>query len=394
MNSTKHILVNALSMGSGGGFTVGRELLRNLAIVRPDWQITCALIEAHPLHEQMRDVSLSANARLFWAPSATIARGRRVNWERRELTRWAAQHSVDAVVQLNGMAVRGMRPPTVCHMQDPWPYRAEAWEGIKDRVLAFVKRRVHRQTLKNAAAFTWTSDYLRKLICGNHNIWPQISEVVYNGVPQPWIERAAGQLPDWDSRPNELITVSTVGPYKRHSLVIQALPGLTKQPGLKDLTYRIVGDCGPVLHEELLKMATRLGVADRVRFEGRVSDEDLAGFYSRAKCFVMMSVCESFGIPAIEAMSFGTPVVTADCCAMPEVCGDAAELSPVDDLGGLVQRISRVLLDPAHAHELRLRGARRAARFSWSRAVEQLARILERIGSSTTRPRMAATSDP
>jgi glycosyltransferase involved in cell wall biosynthesis len=349
------------------------------------------LIEGHRLHEQMRSVSLPPNAELLWAPAATIARRGRSRWERGELSHWAESNRVDAVVQLNGMLVPTMRPPTVCHMQDPWPYRSLAWEGLQDRCLAFVKRRVHRRTLKHAAAFTWTSDYLRQLICGYHHIWPAISEVVYNGVPDAWAERSRGQLPSWADRPRELITVSNVGPYKRHSLVIRAMPLLATKLGLGDVVYRIVGDCTPGYEQTLKALATKLSVADRVRFEGRISDEEVAHSYSRAKCFVLMSVCESFGIPAIEAMSFGTPVVTADCCAMPEVCGDAAELVPVDDVNALAERIARVMLDPARAEGLRKRGVERVARFNWTETAQRMARVLERVcgnsGSATLPPR-------
>lgn len=379
MTTARHILINALAMGGGGGFTVGREILRHLAIARPDWKITFVLVAENPLHEGMRSIPLPQNCQLLWAPARTLHRTQRGAWEKSDLVRFAHENKVDAVIQLNGMLIPGMKPPTLCHMQDPWPYRSIAWTSLKDRIVALLKRRAHRYALKHAAAFTFTSGYLKQLITGHHRISPAKSEVAYNGVPDTWIARAQQSLPRWDTRPNELITVSNIGPYKRHNLVIEALPLLLKTPGLSDIRYRITGAAEPGMKESLTALAQRLNVSDRVIFEGRVSEERLAEIYSNGKCFTLMSVCESFGIPAIEAMSFGTPVVTADCCAMPEVCGGAAELSPVDDVQALADRIAKVMLNPAVAEPMRQRGALQAAKFSWTPVGEQLARIIESI---------------
>src|SRR5690242_5105692 len=135
-NASGNILINALSMGTGGGFTVGREILRHLAIVRPDWTVTAALIGGHPLHEQMKQSPLPPNCALLWAPPTTAGRTERSRWERNDLAKWADDQHITAVVQLNGMLIPSMKPPTLCHMQDPWPYRPQAWTGWRDRIVA------------------------------------------------------------------------------------------------------------------------------------------------------------------------------------------------------------------------------------------------------------------
>ena len=161
--------------------------------------------------------------------------------------------------------------------------------------------------------------------------------------------------------------------------MIRAMPALIRQPGLQKLTYRIAGECSDSYRRELNNLAEALGVADRVIIEGRVSDQRVVELLSEARCFVLMSVCESFGIPAIEAMSFGTPVVTSDCCAMPEVCGDAAVLVPVDDLNALTHHLSQALTDAKHAEELRRRGVVRIEQFAWKAAATRLAAVLDEL---------------
>jgi glycosyltransferase involved in cell wall biosynthesis len=54
---------------------------------------------------------------------------------------------------------------------------------------------------------------------------------------------------------------------------------------------------------------------DVARFEGRLSDDDLAGLYARALAVVIPNV-EEFGITAVEAQAAGRPVLAAEPAAL------------------------------------------------------------------------------
>jgi glycosyltransferase involved in cell wall biosynthesis len=56
------------------------------------------------------------------------------------------------------------------------------------------------------------------------------------------------------------------------------------------------------------QMAAELGIAERVRFHGYLSDEELAKLYDTTHLFLMPAV-QGYGIPAIEALSRGIPVL-------------------------------------------------------------------------------------
>jgi glycosyltransferase involved in cell wall biosynthesis len=376
---TNHLLINGLSIGTGGGYTVGRELFRHLAAARPSWRVTMALIDGHPLQSQMRGEELPENCRLHFAPPETLSRFRRGRYETRELIDWARSHEVSRVLQLNGMMPVGLDIPTLCHFQDPWPHRREAWDSVKDSLVAMLKRRGQKYGIEHADACGWTSHYLEELICANLHVRPKRSEVYYNGVPDSWLARARSGLPPLGTRPMEMATVSNVSPYKRQSLVIRALAELVKRAQLQSLCYRIIGDCSDAYAAELRQLAESLGVADRVHLEGRVSDDRVCEVLASARVMPLMSVCESFGIPLVEAMTFGTPVVIADCCALPEVCGDAAVRCPPDDLDALVLGLARVLTDRSLAERLRTAGAERAQHFSWTNTAEKMGACLDAL---------------
>ena len=212
MKTSQHMLINGLSIGSGGGQTVARELWVNLAAERPDWTITLALVAGLASHEQFRAIRYPSNCRVLWAPPGAATWIRRSRYEQRELSRWMKLQDVTALLQLNGMLIPGVRVPTVAHFQDPWPYRPEAWESFRDRIIAWLKRREHAAALGHADCAGWTSRYLRDLICGRLKIEPRRSEIFYNGIPEEWLDRAGSGPSDWQVRPPLLVSVSSVAP--------------------------------------------------------------------------------------------------------------------------------------------------------------------------------------
>jgi glycosyltransferase involved in cell wall biosynthesis len=72
--------------------------------------------------------------------------------------------------------------------------------------------------------------------------------------------------------------------------------------------------------------------------------------------------------------------VTSDCCAMPEVCGDAAILTPVDDVEALARNLEIALTDANRVEQMRVKGAQRVQKFRWGDSAEAMARALERMG--------------
>ena len=71
----------------------------------------------------------------------------------------------------------------------------------------------------------------------------------------------------------------------------------------------IVGE-GP-LRAELGDAATSHGVADRVRFAGRVGQDDILPFYADADVFALSSFAEGIPVVLMEAMATQLPVVAS-----------------------------------------------------------------------------------
>jgi len=74
---------------------------------------------------------------------------------------------------------------------------------------------------------------------------------------------------------------------------------------------------------QLEQLTANLGLDEKVRFLGQISEEEKNKLLSGCVAIVMMGRSEGFGIPVLEAMRVGKPALVADAGALPEVMGNA-----------------------------------------------------------------------
>jgi len=108
-----------------------------------------------------------------------------------------------------------------------------------------------------------------------------------------------------------------------------------------------------------------LGIQESVRFIGHLSDEGFAAAYRGALGFLLVSHYEGFGLPIVEAMACGAPVITSSVASMPEVAGGAALLVDPGSVEEISDAIERLCDSTQLRNDLRERGWKRAAQFSW-----------------------------
>jgi glycosyltransferase involved in cell wall biosynthesis len=102
-----------------------------------------------------------------------------------------------------------------------------------------------------------------------------------------------------------ILSVGRLVAYKRTDRIIAALPYLPA-----NYTLALIGE-GPE-RMALQKLATRLGVHDRVQFLGAVTDDELRRWYLHARAVVSLSTGEAFGRVVVEALGANCQVVCSD----------------------------------------------------------------------------------
>lgn len=130
-------------------------------------------------------------------------------------------------------------------------------------------------------------------------------------------------------------------------------------------------------YRELRMAVQSSGLESRILFTGYVPDEKLIEIYRGASLFVMPSLDEGFGLPALEAMACGVPIIASDENALAEVVGGAGILVNPRNADALAEAIARVVGDPVLAADLRQRSLARSSQFSWERAAREMTHIFE-----------------
>ena len=109
-------------------------------------------------------------------------------------------------------------------------------------------------------------------------------------------------------------------------------------------------------------------------FAGYMRGEELASAYASSDVFFMPSPTETLGLVVMEAMAAGCPVVAVAEGGIVDILreGVTGHLFAHHDREGAIVAIRRLLDDPAHSTEVRLRARDDAERWSWSGATNQL----------------------
>jgi glycosyltransferase involved in cell wall biosynthesis len=157
-------------------------------------------------------------------------------------------------------------------------------------------------------------------------------------------------------QPRHIVALGRLVGYKGYDVLIRAMQSVAGHA-------TIIGE-GPLL-ADLQKLASDLGVADRVRFAGRLPRDEIKLLFHSAQVFAFPSVteAEAFGIAQIEAMAAGLPIVNTNLpTTVPLVARHDLEALTVapNDSQALSKALNRILDEPALAERLGAAGRQRA----------------------------------
>lgn len=169
---------------------------------------------------------------------------------------------------------------------------------------------------------------------------------------------------------NYILFLGTIQPRKNAIKLVQAFR-LLKEQGYKGKLV-LAGNIGWMAEESLEVIKSSPDYKDIV-MTGYVKDDTRLSLYRNCDVYVLPSLYEGFGVPAIEAMACGAPVAVSNNSSLPEVVGDAGLLFNERDPASIAQAILELRSDRESWSKKSLA---RAKHFSWDKCAEETLSVL------------------
>jgi glycosyltransferase involved in cell wall biosynthesis len=181
-----------------------------------------------------------------------------------------------------------------------------------------------------------------------------------------------------------ILSVGDLQPRKNQIGLIQAFAALVKSfPQLRHRLVLVGKDTW--FSPKVRQAAKESGVADRIRFLGFVTDQDLLHLYNSCDLFVFPSFYEGFGLPVLEAMACGRAVTCSNTSAMPEVADGAAILFDPRSIPEMTRAMADLLRDAELRARMERLGQQRAAYFSWQQSAQKTLEVYYGVAERSRR---------
>ena len=275
---------------------------------------------------------------------------------------------IDQVISLRYPSYAVRHPRHVCWLNHTMREYYDLWDRFSASLSpqGLAKERVRRAVIHAADRYLLTRNVSRlfvqsKTIQQRLSMWPSLrSTVLYPPAPH--------RLYRCDSYGDEFLLVSRLTPLKRADLLVRALAASTASR----VRAVIVGEGEE--RAALERLASETGVADRVRFTGALSDDQLIGELARCRAVCFPTYQEDFGFVTVEAFASRKAVVTCSDS------GGPAELVR-DTVNGLVTAptpesfaaaLRQLADDTSFAERLGSAAYETGTKLTWPETVKQL----------------------
>ncbi len=237
-----------------------------------------------------------------------------------------------------------------------------------------------RTTARAADLALVTNESQRELLAQTGAIDAERIAVVRNGPPASMLERDATLRPDALEDPH-LVYVGALEEQDGVDALPGLMAGLRDRHGLREARLTVIG-WGAQL-EPMREAAARLGVAEAIRFTGRVSHTEVIETLFGADVCVDTAPCTEFNhrttmVKIGEYLAAGRPTVAYELRETAHTAAGAVEFAPCGDAEAFEAAVAALCADGERRAQLGRAARERARELTWERSAAVLREAYER----------------
>ena len=207
--------------------------------------------------------------------------------------------------------------------------------------------------------------------------------VIPNGIPLQRYQKpvSAGEkaalFGQWRLQDNgcTLVMITRMSREKNIEEILRYLPGLLRREPRAQLM--LVGDGPDRVHLEELSRET--GIAEHVRFTGKIPPEEVYRYYAMGDLFVSASTFEVHSLSYLEAMAGGLPLLCREDPCLLGVLRDGENGRVYRTEEEFIAAAAEILGDPEKRARMRARALEMIQDFTEERFVEKTYRLYESL---------------
>ena len=246
-------------------------------------------------------------------------------------------------------------------------------ETVEPRNLAYLRKNVAKWVRRTTKVVT-VSNTSKKEIAEAFGIDPAKIVVAPNGVDRTRYRRSAAAQVEATKRNlgiagEYIIYVGNIEPRKNLIRLIDAYKSLPKS--LTDKYQLVMVGSGGWLNEKILDaighaLYEGYRIVRPLRF---VEDAEIVDLYSGARCAVLPSFHEGFGMPVLEALACGTRVVASDLGSIHEAGGDVVTYCDPFSVESIADALKQTL-QTEPAEDFQSRAQKHVENHSWRQTAD------------------------
>jgi len=205
-----------------------------------------------------------------------------------------------------------------CEALKQMPLKSRVGFGLRKEILKFVAKR--------ADVIFVQTDFMKERVQSFFRPSGQVVKIVWSVINDALIPNVRNRRKCEDERLKFLyVSLPNGRPYKNHLNLLRGLR-LALDMGLDAemiLTCPRIGESRDKVVLTIHREIEKLMLDNNVILTGKLSREATLALYDKADIFVFPSICESFGVPLLEAMAYGMPILASNLDVFREVTNEA-----------------------------------------------------------------------